>query len=449
MNRFLILIVSFAFSVVCVQCTPENHQNQIDLENPVIFHRAQKKLTDVIVYDIFSPPVASRIYAYANLAAYEAMVPNYPEYQSLQNRLNQFDQVTQPDTSLQYNFNVSGIHAFLKVGKQMIFSEASIEEFHQSLLDSIKPFVDSRIFENSLAFGDKIAEDILKYAAEDNYNQTRGFRYTIMEEDGKWMPTPPAYMDAIEPFWNQIRPFVLDSANQFVPLPPHPFNLDHDSDFHRQVMEVYQTGNQLSEEQIAIASFWDCNPFVMHTMGHAMYATKKITPGGHWIGITAIATRNSGADLMQTVEAYTLVSITLADAFISCWDEKYRSNLIRPETVINEYIDSEWKPILQTPPFPEYTSGHSVISTAAAVTLTSLFGDNFSFIDSTEVEFGLPPRNFDSFYHASEEAAISRLYGGIHYMMAIKNGVEQGKEVGKFINNNLVLRQNQVALNKK
>ncbi|MFT4535582.1 MAG: membrane-associated phospholipid phosphatase, partial [Saprospiraceae bacterium] len=113
------------------------------------------------------------------------------------------------------------------------------------------------------------------------------------------------------------------------------------------------------------------------------------------------------------------------------------SNLIRPETVINEYIDKDWLPTLQTPPFPEYTSGHSVISTAAATVLTSIYGNDFSFKDDTELEYGLPARSFVSFYAASQEAAISRLYGGIHYRPAIDNGVTQGKKLGDYVVANL------------
>src|SRR5690606_19085290 len=133
-----------------------------------------------------------------------------------------------------------------------------------------------------------------------------------------------------------------------------------------------------------------------------------------------------------SAEAYALTSISLIDGFISCWDEKYRSKLVRPETYINEHIDEDWVPLLQTPPFPEYTSGHSVISTASAVTLTKLFGDNFSFLDSTEVEFGLTSRRFDSFMHASQEAAISRMYGGIHYRAAIEDGAVEGRAIGEY-----------------
>jgi len=168
-----------------------------------------------------------------------------------------------------------------------------------------------------------------------------------------------------------------------------------------------------------------------------MHATKKITPGGHWIGIISIACRKAEADFVKSAHAYALTSIALNDAFISCWDEKYRSNLVRPETVINENIDPDWVPILQTPPFPEHTSGHSVISRAAAIALTSIFGDDFSYEDDVELQYGLPVRKFNSFIEASEEAAISRLYGGIHYMPSITYGVQQGEAVGKFVVENL------------
>jgi hypothetical protein len=225
--------------------------------------------------------------------------------------------------------------------------------------------------------------------------------------------------------------------------------MDKNSEFYKEVMEVYETVNELNEERTEIAKFWDCNPYVSTHKGHAMFAIKKITPGGHWIGITSIVTREVNADFMKTVETYAVVSISLADAFISCWDEKYRSNLIRPETVINQHIDEDWLPLLQTPPFPEYTSGHSVISSAAAIALTDLLGENFSFTDSTEVEYGLPVRKYESFLAASQEAAISRLYGGIHYMPAIENGVEQGKRVGNYVIANLTTRQKNLAENKK
>jgi hypothetical protein len=164
-----------------------------------------------------------------------------------------------------------------------------------------------------------------------------------------------------------------------------------------------------------------------------MFATKKVTPGGHWMGIVAMASHKSRASLMQSAEAYMRTALALADGFIAVWDEKFRSNVVRPETMINEYLDESWQPLLQTPPFPEYTSGHSGISTAAAVVLTDQFGDNFAFADSTELAYGLPVRSFSSFKQAAAEAAISRLYGGIHYRMAIEEGITQGQRVGELV----------------
>jgi hypothetical protein len=306
------------------------------------------------------------------------------------------------------------------------------------------------VFERSIAFGTQVADHILAWSGKDNYKQSRSFpKYSIEDDIATWKPTPPAYMDAVEPHWNKIRPFAIDSAAQFKPVPPTPFSIDKKSQFYKEAQEVYEIGKNLSDEQRQIASFWDCNPFVMNVKGHVMFATKKISPGGHWMNITHVACSKVKADFGQSAEAYARVAIALVDGFISCWDEKYRTRLIRPETYINQYIDEDWVPLLQTPPFPEYTSGHSVISTASAVTLTKLFGDNFAFTDSTEIEFGLTARSFKSFIQASEEAALSRMYGGIHYRPACENGKVEGRDLGNYILEKIKTRREELADNTK
>lgn len=415
--------------------------------NPPNYHRTVKQLTDVIVHDIFSPPVASRIYAYANIAAYETLVNAYPDYMPLAGQLSGLTPAPAPEEGKEYNFAVASYSAFLTVGKTLIFSEDKMEAYISNFYAQLKKEgIPEDVFDRSVAYGAQVAAHIMAWADKDNYKQTRTFpKYTILKTPEAWKPTPPDYMEGIEPHWNKIRTLVVDSAGQFKPEPPTKFDLTPGSKFHTEVMEVYHAVKEQDPERLAIASFWDCNPYVSHHRGHAMFATKKITPGGHWIGITSIATQQAGADLMQTVEAYTRVSIALFDGFIVCWDEKWRSILIRPETLINEYIDEDWVPVLQTPPFPEHTSGHSVISTASAITLTSLFGETFHYTDTTEREFGLPDRTFTSFIHASQEAAISRLYGGIHYMPAITEGVKQGQKVGEHIRENLITRRREVA----
>lgn len=397
-------------------------------------HKGMSQLTDVIVHDIFSPPVASRIYAYASVAAYEVLALQDSTFVSLAGQVHGLEPLPAP-TEPHVNYEIAAVQAMLLVGKKLIFSEEKMEDYikgwHQELESQ---GVSSKELKESLDYAEIAAKHILDWADKDNYKQTRtSEKFAVQDDPGRWQPTPPAYIEAIEPHWNEIRTFVMDSANQFIPKPPTKFDMDKKSQFFAETNEVYETGKNLSPDQSEIAAFWDCNPYVMNVHGHVMFATKKITPGGHWIGIVKVTCLSERASLMQSAEAYALTSITLADAFISCWDEKYRSNLIRPETIINKYMDEEWQPLLQTPPFPEYTSGHSVISSAASVALTSLFGDDFHFVDSTEVKYGLPVRKFSSFYEASSEAAISRLYGGIHYRPAIVEGLSQGRKVGALI----------------
>ncbi len=442
------LFLAFLMVVGTTACENVNPNFQEDARNAEFLHRSMKKLTDVIVHDIFSPPQASRIYAYASIAAYQAALPEFSEYRTLDGQLKQFANTPQPEKGKEYCFPLASAHAFLTVGKAMIFSEAKIQQFQDELYAEFKAIeMPSSTYERSVEYGQQIANHILAWADKDNYKQTRTFpKYSIPEDPGQWRPTPPDYMDGIEPHWKKIRTFTLESADQFPPPPPTPYDEDKNSLFYKEMLEVYTALEQEKEEKIAIAEFWDCNPYVSHHKGHVMFATKKITPGGHWINIAALAARKTNADFMKSAETYALTSIALADGFISCWDEKYRSKLVRPETVINQMVDEDWAPALQTPPFPEYTSGHSVISRAAAVALTSIYGDNFAFDDDTEEEFGLPTRSFKSFVEASEEAAISRLYGGIHYAPACFNGVTQGEQVGDFVVSSLKFR-NQIGMN--
>ncbi|CAN5843555.1 hypothetical protein BH24BAC1_BH24BAC1_31390 [soil metagenome] len=419
-------------------------------ENPDYLHRSVKKVTDVLVEDIFSPPVASRIYAYVSVAGYEAAKLSDPAYVTLAGQIPHLKPVPPPDPGKEYSYSVASVQAVLTVGKALVFSDEKIEVFHQKMMQELQDSgMPKEVFENSVSYGKKVADHILAWSAGDHYKQTRALeKHSFSDDAGTWQPTPPSYMKAVEPHWGKIRPFLVSSAQQFKPLPPTPFSTDEKSQFYKEAKEVYDLGLNLTAEQKAIANFWDCNPFKMNIRGHVMFATKKISPGGHWINITRLACKKVNADLVKSAEAYACLSLTLADSFISCWDEKYRSNVIRPETFINQHIDKNWAPLLQTPPFPEYTSGHSVISTASALMLTKLFGENFSFADSTEVEFGLPVRHFASFKQAAEEAAISRLYGGIHYRPAVVNGVKEGEEIGKFLTQKVRTRKEDLVQKK-
>lgn len=433
LNPKKLIVISALFALA--SCAPDK---------PIVvsstdFQSSVDKVTSIMVHDIFSPPVASRIYAYPNIAAHEILAQADPNMRSLTNSIKHLKPIPQAKDST-INLELAALIAHMDLSKALVFSEERMEQYRDSLY-GIWSRQNKSEFNKARDYGLSVVEHIKLWMNSDQYNQTRTMpKFTVITEDpARWQPTPPAYMDGIEPHWNKIRPFVLDSASQFKPLPPPAFSLEKNSAFYSELMEVYNTSKRIeaegdSSDEIKMAQFWDCNPYVSVTRGHLMFATKKITPGAHWIGITKIACNKAGLDFRQTVSAYTHTSMAIFDGFISCWDEKYRSNLIRPETLINQYIDENWKPVLQTPPFPEYTSGHSVVSGAASTVLTKIFGPNFAFDDDTEVPYGLPIRSFESFEKAAQEAAISRMYGGIHYRAAIEVGLQQGISVG----NNMV-----------
>jgi len=427
---FLILVLTLAIN----SCKKTAYDTKIT-DNTNYIHNSVKKTTEIIIHDIFSPVVAGRIYAYSSIALYETLRQANPTYKSFAGQLHGLTEVPSVPKDENIDINLAGLHAYMMVSKAMIFSENEMVDYQSSMYSDFKARgIPDEVFDASIAYGQTVADHILAWSKKDNYAETRSaLKYTPNADPNRWQPTPPAYIEAVEPSWNKIRTMVMDSANQFTPLPPTPYSADKNSQFYKEAIQVYKVDSLDTDNRIAIANFWDCNPYVMHQEGHMMFATKKITPGGHWMGIVGLTTRKSKCDMVATAEAYAMVSIGLFDGFISCWDEKYRSNLVRPETYINQHIDQTWRPTLQTPPFPEYTSGHSVISFSSAVILTDLFGDHFAFADSTEMDYGLPVRSFTSFKEAASEAAVSRNYGGIHYMPAIDNGVTQGTQVGEFI----------------
>lgn len=430
-------IIDNVWVLVFISITLANCK-QVDNSNPItgpsIQHYCEQKLTDVIVYDIFSPPVSSRIYAYSNLAFYEVIRLTDTSNPSIIQKLKGFKQIPSPDVKQNYNYDLAAIAAFMKVAKTLVFSKDSITIARDNILSQYQ-FLDKAIFERSIALGDTVAGIILQRASNDHYKLTRGMpRYSVFKERGKWTQTPPDYVDAVEPNWNKIQPLLMDSAAQFAPPAPPAYNLNTSSEYYKELKEVYDVSKHISKEQDTIAHYWDDNSLVSEHKGHLTYSNKKTTPVGHWMGIVAILTGTKLTDKILTARAYALSSCAIFDAFISCWDEKYRSKTVRPITVIRENMESEWNALLQTPPFPEYTSGHSVISAAAASVLTNQFGKNYAFRDTTEKQYLGMERTFSSIEAAANEAGISRLYGGIHFKSAIKQGKEQGEKIGALYN---------------
>jgi len=400
-----------------------------------ILHQNQDQLTQVIIYDVFSPPVASRLYVYSSLASYEAVRFSKESTSSLTAKLHGFKPMPHPEAGLEYNFILAASEAFFNVVRNVkVFSVDSLKNYEQSLFNGYKTKLDQSVYQRSVTFGDSVAGVILERAKKDGYFKSRGkAKYLGSSDPGKWRPTPPDYLDGVEWCWNTMKPMIMDSSSQFKPPPPPLFSKDTSSVFFKSVKEVYGINKNLTEEQMNIATYWDDNPLVIMHSGHMMFGNKKITPGGHWMGICAIAARKSGSDVVKTAQAYALTSIALYDAFISCWDEKYRSSYIRPVTIINDTFDQTWMPFLQTPPFPEYTSGHSTITASAATVLTSLFGNNFAFQDTSDLRYIGMQRHFNSFSEAAAEASISRVYGGIHYKFSVDTGAAMGKQLGDYI----------------
>ena len=437
MKKLSLLCLLFCLTIL-VKANPSPGTYKADATTYV---QTLKKLTDIMVADVTGPCAAVRYYAYTNLAAYEIMYQqSHPaNYVSFRNVLKSYPDVT-AETTIPIDIPFACSYAVLRMGEELLPSGAELKNAQNELIqEATKKYkLKKETVDASITYADQVVKEIVGYAAKDGYLKTTGYlRYTPLKEAQNWQPTPPGYMEGYEPHWGTLRPFILDSAAQFKPEPPVAFNQQTGTPFYNLAQKVYQITTNLTEEQKQIASFWDCNPFYLVQQGHVSYGTKKISPGGHWMGITGIVCIQKQLSLAETIRWHTLASITMADAFISCWNEKYRSNRIRPETFINKYIDRNWRPLLQTPPFPEYTSGHSVVSAAVASLLTSLAGENFSYTDTSEVEFGLPARNFSSFRQAAQEAAISRLYGGIHFQDAVENGFKQGEQISTFIQKKL------------
>lgn len=389
-------------------------------------------LTDVMIRDITSPLVASRDYAYSMIAFYEAARFADKRYSSYAGQLNGLTALPAPDPALVYDWQVAGTTAFYKTAYAFVFSKDIFQKDWNALQAKIKKRGTAKdVYERSAAFGEQLAAHIIAWSKTDNYTHTRTLqRFTPSKEPGTWQQTAPDYMEAIEPYWNQIRTMVLDKPDVFTIPAPAVYKSDK---FMSACKEVFNARQQLTKEQEWIANFWDCNPFATRTEGHLMYSIKKISPGGHWMGITGVAANKTKQPLVPALAAYSLVAVALFDAFIACWDIKYKVNYIRPVTAIQQLMAPSWDPVLQTPPFPEYPSGHSVISMASATVLSSIYGDAFAYTDNVEKPYGVNNRSYPSFYAAASEAAVSRLYGGIHFREAIENGSTLGKQIGKYI----------------
>jgi hypothetical protein len=285
---------------------------------------------------------------------------------------------------------------------------------------------------NSIAYGEKVANHIIEWSKGDNYGYTRTLqRYVLSDTSGAWQQTPPEYKNGLEPNWYMMRQIVLPT-DSFLQFKHHDYyNEDKNSRCYKLMDSVYRKSKNLTSTEKTIALYWDDNPATTHSKGHTMYVEKKPSPLGHWLKITGQNIRTRKVSNEQASIIYTRVCVAAYDAFINCWNVKYKLNTIRPETYIHRLIDPDFKPLIETPPFPEYTSGHSTVSAAVAAILDYSFPKIGRFTDSSQVMLGMKPRSFTSFRQAANEASISRFYGGIHIMTALKEGERMGKVIGE------------------
>lgn len=381
----------------------------------------------------YSPPVASRAFAYLGVTAYETVASGREELMTLAGQLNGLTPLPARDPGLDYD-DATALQASISLLMENLFAntgptgQRAIDAIARKLDAVARAEVDSDIADRSIAYGRTLGEHVLAWAAQDGgsvvENMGFPFRYELKPGPQHWVPTSTIGQQQVPllPEWGGNRTFAMpDGATCSLPPPPA-YSEEPDSPFFVEAREVYDVSLTLTEDQEAIARFWSDDPMLTPT------------PPGHWLAIALQVLGEKEATLEMRVDALARLGIGLADAFIGCWHDKYKYDLVRPLTYIRRVIDPAWEAILITPPFPEYPSGHSTQSGAAAEVLTYLFGANYAFEDRTHDDDGLPARRFDSFWHAADEAGISRLYGGIHYRAAIELGLDQGKCIAAYTN---------------
>ncbi len=380
----------------------------------------------------FSPPVASRALAYLGLALYESVVPGMPDHTSLAGQLNELSSLpwAQPDEVLHWP---TVANAALATMTRLMFGNASAEnkaridllERNMALkygADFDPSALSGDITNRSETFGKLMAMALMTWARTDGGHEAWGplrrgqANYVPPSGAGQWSATPPAFAAALLPRWGDNRTFVLKSAKDCPAPAPPPYSEEVSSAFYKDAQEVYRISNQATQEQRQIALYWADDP------------GKTPTPAGHWVFIANDLLKARKASLADAAQTLAQLNLAMADAFIASWSAKYALNVLRPVTYVQLVIDSNWVPtLMDTPPFPEYPSGHSVQSSAAAGVLARLFGAETTFTDNTHNDRGWGPRNFSSFQAAADEAARSRQTAGIHFDFGVTGGQAQGR----------------------
>jgi hypothetical protein len=375
----------------------------------------------------YSPPVASRAFAYLGIIVHEACAATDKTAQSLASHLKDLSPLPRDvvATSLPHV-----MHGALERGATLFFGntgptgQRAIKAMSRKRSAELMGSVDDITATASENLGRAIADHVFTWSTSDGGHdvQNLGFPLTYAKATAKheWVPTNPQTLQQtpLLPSWGENRTFAMPTGAACPLSPPPAYSEEQTSDFYREALEVYEASKALTPEQKVIARFWSDDPML------------SPTPPGHWISIALQICEKENSPVQMRARILAQLGIAMADAFIGCWATKYQYDLLRPITYVRRVIDKAWTPLLITPPFPEYPSGHSVQSAAAAVVLSAAFGDAYRFTDETHVRDGLAARTFASFSSAADEAARSRFYGGIHFKSGIVQGLEQGRCIG-------------------
>ncbi len=420
--------VLFIFLIITLfsACKKTRH----DSMSAIHLHKWNEALEKGIINDFFSPPVAGRMYTYPNLATYSVLTNGQG---LLLKGLESFPEIKEQKQDKE----LISLYAFYWVGKKMVYSYNFLDEHLADFEKAMKKqSYSAEDLRKAKAEAKKIAADVFEWSKEDNYKETRSAtKFVLNKNAGAWKPTAPDYLDGLEPSWSKIRTYFIDSASQFTEsYKPYPYDIKNSqSNFYKELKEVKEQVDKTNEDELATSKYWDCNPLAPQHVSHLTFAEKKLTPGGHWMSITRTVSKSKNESLVDASKIYSLVALSIHDGFVACWQAKYYYDYIRPITAIQENWDAKWNTLILTPNFPEYPSGHSVISGIASTVLASHYGDDIAFTDNAEEPFGMTPRNFTSFTEACDQAAMSRFYAGIHFKKAIVDGVEMGREMGQSI----------------
>lgn len=384
----------------------------------------------------FTPPVASRAMGYASVTLYEAIQPGMTGYRSLAGQLHGLAWLpaAQPDAG--YHWPLVANSALASINRRLFAHggaavRGSIDALEATIRARYETTAPAEVLRRSTARGRAVAAAIFAWSKSDGGHEGALYNFPLTYQppqgEGMWVATPPKDQRAMQPFWGANRPFALPAPDACLPAALPPFSTDPASAEYGEAWELYTTVKNLTPAQRETALYWSDDP------------TLTATPPGHSLAIATQVLRQEHATLALAAETYARVGIALADAFIACWDAKFHYNRLRPITYIQRFIDPAWNTTaitdpVYTPPFPEYPSGHATEIGAAATVLSALFGDSYTFTDHSQERLGFAPRTYASFWDAAEEAALSRLYGGIHYRSANEQGLAQGQCVAGYVN---------------